>query len=324
MFFCWRHHKNPVGKSWKWQTDSPDFIVNEAIKKHTNAIAQLKGMTGIKESRWLEGVSQPRHCALSLVGEPIMYPHINELIHILHQKHISTFLVTNGQFPECIENLKGVTQLYVSVDAANRKDLKAIDRPLFSDFWERLMKSLENLKKKKFRTVYRLTLVKQFNMQEADEYGKLMLVGEPDFLEIKGVTFCGVSTNSNLSIKNSPWHSEVVEFGNAIIASNPQLEDMYELACEHRHSCCVVFAKKTYKINNEWHTWIDYEKFHELVLSGVEFSGMDYMRQTPKWAVFGSDERGFDPNENRVYTKGKYKRLGYSGLPSCTEMTIQN
>lgn len=28
-------------------------------------------------------------------------------------------------------------QLYVSVDAATKDSLKAIDRPLFGDFWER-------------------------------------------------------------------------------------------------------------------------------------------------------------------------------------------
>jgi wyosine [tRNA(Phe)-imidazoG37] synthetase (radical SAM superfamily) len=21
-FFCWRHHKNPVGKEWRWKTDA--------------------------------------------------------------------------------------------------------------------------------------------------------------------------------------------------------------------------------------------------------------------------------------------------------------
>lgn len=46
---------------------------------------------------------QARHCALSLVGEPIMYPAINELIDHLHSRRISTFLVTNAQFPDCIE-----------------------------------------------------------------------------------------------------------------------------------------------------------------------------------------------------------------------------
>ena len=50
---------------------------------------------------------------------------------------ISTFLVTNAQFPDAIKNLRPVTQLYVSVDAATKDSLKKIDRPLFKDFWER-------------------------------------------------------------------------------------------------------------------------------------------------------------------------------------------
>lgn len=32
-------------------------------------------------------------------------------------------------------------QLYVSVDAATKDSLKAIDRPLFGDFWERFLVS---------------------------------------------------------------------------------------------------------------------------------------------------------------------------------------
>lgn len=49
----------------------------------------------------------------------------------LHKKHISTFMVTNAQFPEAITNLVPVTQLYVSIDAATKESLKAVDRPLF-------------------------------------------------------------------------------------------------------------------------------------------------------------------------------------------------
>ncbi|MCI07136.1 tRNA wybutosine-synthesizing protein 1, partial [Trifolium medium] len=84
----------------------------------------------------------PRHCALSLVGEPIMYPEINALVDELHRRRISTFLVTNAQFPEKIKSLKPITQLYVSVDAGTKDSLKAIDRPLFGDFWERFIDQL--------------------------------------------------------------------------------------------------------------------------------------------------------------------------------------
>jgi wyosine [tRNA(Phe)-imidazoG37] synthetase (radical SAM superfamily) len=65
-----------------------------------------------------------------------MYPHINQMLKELHDRRISSFLVTNAQFPDRIAQLDPVTQLYVSVDASTRESLKAIDRPLFKDFWE--------------------------------------------------------------------------------------------------------------------------------------------------------------------------------------------
>ena len=113
-----------------------------------------------------------------------MYPKINRLVKLLHNRQISTFLVTNAQFPEAITNLQPVTQLYVSIDAATRDSLKAVDRPLFKDFWERFVKCLEALRDKKQRTVYRLTLVKSWNMDEVANYAKLIKLGQPDFIEI--------------------------------------------------------------------------------------------------------------------------------------------
>ena len=55
--------------------------------------------------------NNPIHCALSLVGEPIMYPHINEFVDYLHDKGISTYLVTNAQFPDAIATLPPITQV---------------------------------------------------------------------------------------------------------------------------------------------------------------------------------------------------------------------
>lgn len=136
--FCWRHHKNPVGREWRWKVDDAQMIVDEAVRLHQAMIYEFKGVPGVKHERWVEAHTV-KHCALSLVGEPIMYPHVNELVRLLHEKEISTFLVTNAQFPECIAKLDPVTQLYVSIDAATKETLKAIDRPLFKDFWERFL-----------------------------------------------------------------------------------------------------------------------------------------------------------------------------------------
>lgn len=125
-----------------------------------------------------------------------MYPEINKLASLLHQRRISTFLVTNAQFPDRIEALTPVTQLYVSVDAATPESLKAVDRPLFSDYWERFTGCLAALKTKRQRTVYRLTLVKGWNMAEVAQYAALVDLGTPDFIEIKvrgraAVRVCG-------------------------------------------------------------------------------------------------------------------------------------
>ncbi|XP_059634575.1 S-adenosyl-L-methionine-dependent tRNA 4-demethylwyosine synthase [Cornus florida] len=302
--FCWRHHTNPVGKSWRWKMDDPLDIVNSAIDLHTKMIRQMKGVPGVKQERLSEGLS-PRHCALSLVGEPIMYPEINSLVDELHRRRISTFLVTNAQFPEKIKMLKPITQLYVSVDAATKDSLKAIDRPLFGDFWERFIDSLTALREKQQRTVYRLTLVKGWNTEDIDAYFSLFDIGTPDFVEIKGVTYCGTSATSKLTMENVPWHADVKAFSEALAQKS---KGEYEVACEHVHSCCVLLARvEKFKVNGQWFTWIDYEKFHDLVASGRPFNSNDYMAATPSWAVYGAEEGGFDPGQSR-YRKERHHK----------------
>lgn len=151
--FCWRHHTNPVGTRWVWKLDSAESIVSGALAGHASMVKQMMGVPGASPERLLEA-QVVKHCALSLVGEPIIYPHINELVALLHEKSISTFLVTNAQFPDRIAQLSPITQLYVSVDASTKASLKKIDRPLFSDFWERFLCSLKALKEKVWCLVF--------------------------------------------------------------------------------------------------------------------------------------------------------------------------
>lgn len=221
--------------------------------------------------------------ALFLFSSP-RYPHINEFVDYLHQQDISSFLVTNAQFPEAIANLVPVTQLYVSIDAATKESLRAVDRPLFKDFWQRFLRSLEALRDKGQRTVYRLTLVKAYNMTEVEQYAELVERGQPELIEVKAVTYCGKSDGSDLTMQNVPWHDEVRAFCEALAA---RIGDGYGLACEHRHSCCVLIAKKKFFVDNKWHTWIDYPKFHALSKrwrdsNGTEsFTSMEYIAPTP-------------------------------------------
>lgn len=308
--FCWRHHTNPVGTEWRWKMDQPEVILKEAIENHQNMIKQFKGVPGIKEERFKEGMTV-KHCALSLVGEPIMYPEINRFLKLLHECKISSFLVTNAQFPAEIRNLKPVTQLYVSVDASTKDSLKKIDRPLFKDFWQRFLDSLKALAAKQQRTVYRLTLVKAWNVDELQAYAELVSLGHPDFIEVKGVTYCGESSASSLTMANVPWHEEVVRFVRELVDLIPD----YEIACEHEHSNCLLIAHKKFKIEREWWTWIDYNRFQELIQEYEDsggsktFSAEDYMAKTPHWALFGANERGFDPKDTRFQRKNKSKNI---------------
>ncbi|KAM3615604.1 uncharacterized protein V6R79_004923 [Siganus canaliculatus] len=308
--FCWRHHTNPVGTEWRWKMDPAEKILQDALEKHQNMIRQFRGVPGVKPERYEEGLAA-KHCALSLVGEPIMYPEINTFIRLLHSHHISSFLVTNAQFPQEIRSLEPVTQLYVSVDASTKESLKKIDRPLFKDYWPRFLDSLRALGEKRQRTVYRLTLVKAWNVEEMQSYSELIALGQPDFVEVKGVTYCGESSASSLTMANVPWHQEVVSFVQQLADMLPQ----YEIACEHEHSNCLLIAHTKFKVDGEWWTWIDYERFQDLVQIHQEsggqqsFSALDYVAKTPSWALFGAHEQGFDPADTRFQRRNKTKDI---------------
>ncbi|RDL39857.1 Flavoprotein [Venustampulla echinocandica] len=309
--FCWRHGTNPVGTTWRWVVEPPEMIFTGVKAGHYKKIKMLRGVPGVRAERFAEAM-RIRHCALSLVGEPIFYPHINEFLAMLHNEHISSFLVCNAQHPDQLAALTPVTQLYVSIDASNRESLRKIDRPLHRDFWERFNACLDILRERRFeqRTVFRLTLVKGFNIDdEVEGYARLVEQGLPCFVEIKGVTYCGTSTSSSagLTMANVPFYSEIQEFVLALTAALNKRGLGYGIAAEHAHSCCVLIASERFKNESgRWCTRIDYKRFFELLEKGEPFRPEEYMgEETPEWALWGNG--GFDPRDERVYRKGKNK-----------------
>ena len=313
--FCWRHGTNPVSTTWRWQVDDPQMIFDGAKAGHYKKIKMMRGVPGVRSERFEEAM-KIKHCALSLVGEPIFYPHINEFVDLLHGERISSFLVCNAQHPQQLNDLKRVTQLYVSIDASNKDSLRKIDRPLHRDFWERFQSCLDILKQKRFvqRTVFRLTLVKSFNVEdEAEGYADLIQRGLPCFVEIKGVTYCGTSSaaGAGLTMQNVPFYEEVVTFVQALSVALAKRGLEYGIAAEHEHSCCILLASNRFLIGGKWHTIIDYSRFFELLESGQDFAPEDYCKETPEWALWGNG--GFDPRDQRVDRKGRPKDLPASG-----------
>jgi len=191
-------------------------------------------------------------------------------------------MVTNAQYPEEIKNLRRVTQLYLSIDAPNKELLKKIDKPLFTDYWERMNKSLEYCAEKKDRTCIRLTIIKNLNDTHAEGYAKLIKKGRPDFIEVKAYMHVGPS-RERLTVEDMPWHEEIVEFTKELMKNLPE----YEIVTEHIPSRVVMCARKEFKRNGKWFTWIDFDKWNILINSGKYFNKYDFLKETPQVGLSG-------------------------------------
>lgn len=264
--FCWRGEKAPVSKQWYGPIDSPEHIIKHAIDEHVDLLQGYKGYEKANK-RALNDMEKVRHVALSLTGEPITYPLINETLKEFHKRKISTFLVTNAQYPEQMKKIDRVTQLYLSIDAPNKELMKKIDQPLFKDFWERMLACLDLLKTRKYRTCIRLTLIKDENMCDYKGYASLIKRGMPDFVELKSYVWVGEG-RKNYKINNMPTLKDMEEFMKKLLKELPE----YEYIKTHKPSRAILLVRKS--LNKK--TWINFPKFFEMIEEGKDFSMEDY------------------------------------------------
>jgi tRNA wybutosine-synthesizing protein 1 len=264
--FCWRGTKAPVAKEWYGPIDDPEHIIHHAIDAHLQLLIGFKGSSKANPHLYNES-TQVRHVALSLTGEPITYPRINEILEAFHKREISTFLVTNAQFPEQIKKIKACTQLYLSIDAPDKQTLKIIDRPLFPDYWERMQECLDLLRDLPFRTCIRLTCVKGVNMTNPQGYATLIRKGLPQFIEVKAYVHVG-SSRENLRRENMPLIEEVEQFTQELLNHLPE----YERIKVHKPSRVVLLARKDVQKK----CWINFPKFFSTVNSGKALQATSY------------------------------------------------
>ena len=178
-----------------------------AIKAHVELLQGFKGNPKSVEEK-LKSMEKPLHFAISLTGEPTMYPRLPEMIDYITEKGMTAFLVTNGTIPEMVERLieHQPTQLYISVYGSNKEMHQRTANPITKDAWENLNKSLSMMHKFK-RNVMRLTLVRGFNFMDPEGYAKLAEKYNPMFIECKGFAFVGHS-QERLEVHNMPYHHE--------------------------------------------------------------------------------------------------------------------
>ncbi len=142
----------------------------------------------------------PNHAAISLDGEPFLYPKLDGLVSEFRDRNMTTFIVTNGTLPERIESLNSLpSQLYVTLPAPNEEIYKKVCRPMIKNGWSKISDTLDLVESLSCRTLVRLTAVKNLNISEnyIKDYVKLIDKANPNFFEIKGFTLQARALNIN-------------------------------------------------------------------------------------------------------------------------------
>ncbi len=223
--YCWRLNVSDVPAEFRWKEvpeegakwDDPEEIAEESIRLQRMIVQGYKGVKVFRKE-WVYEAEEPKHAAISLTGEPTLYPHIGGLVEAYAKRGMTTFIVTNGTLPERLENLeREPTQLYVTVSAPNEKLYMEITRPLWPDAWSRLQKTLEMLQSFSSPTVMRIPLIKGFNMDDKviEEFSRLIRKSQPTYVEPKAYMWVGYSRR-RLGRENMPTHEEVRAFASKI------------------------------------------------------------------------------------------------------------
>lgn len=214
--FCWRD-TDITKTSWDSDDyDDPKTIIEDCIANQKQLLCGYFGNDNANPKK-LEECVEPNNAAMSLAGEPLLYPEINQLIHEFKRKDFTTFLVSNGENPERIAALEEEepTQLYVSLDAPNEDTYKRVCLPQVENGWQKLNESLELLSTLDTRKVLRITSVKDLNMNNPEEYAKIISKCDVDYVEIKAYMFVGDSRN-RLEWENMPKTVDLQNFAHEV------------------------------------------------------------------------------------------------------------
>jgi tRNA wybutosine-synthesizing protein 1 len=217
--FCWRDHEGHAYEMDDVEWDDPDAVAESSIELQRKLLSGFGGNEQVPRERFEESM-EPRHVAISLDGEPSLYPYLPELIEAFHDRDMTTFLVSNGTNPEVLADCDP-TQLYVSVDAAERATFDDVVRAVEDDAWERLIDTMDVLADKdETRTVLRTTCMDGWNMEDPDWYAGFYRRADPDFVELKAYMHVGHS-RGRLDRDTMPDHDDVVAFAEDVMSYMP-------------------------------------------------------------------------------------------------------
>ncbi|MFH0927307.1 MAG: radical SAM protein [Candidatus Micrarchaeota archaeon] len=200
----------PLPKNFSW--DEPQLIADGLIAEQKRIMSGFRGNEKADKNRAKEAM-EPKHVALSLIGEPALYPKLSKLLEIFHKKGMTTFLVTNGTLPEAIKNLNPLpTQLYVSLVAPDGKTHAKVTQAsseAAKKNWQNYLKSLEllNFLSKKTRTVLRMTVAHGLNDQNPQGFANLILLSQAHYIEVKSMVYVGWARNKERGLRLEDMYS---------------------------------------------------------------------------------------------------------------------
>ncbi len=245
MFFCtfnclhcWRNFDYILPRE-KEDWDNPKQILDACVCAQLELLEGFHGNPNTDRKKLMDAMA-PKHVAISLSGEPTLYPYLPEFIDEIMGRGMTAFLVSNGTRPEMIENLleHQPTNLYISFYGTNPGMYKKTAVPMEKNSWEDVNKSLSLLGKFDCNTVVRLTLTRGLNFSDPKGYAEIIDKTGAKFIECKAFMAVGGSRRM-LEYADMPLHSEIQEFA-AAIESNSS----YRIINEKADSRVVLLGRE--------------------------------------------------------------------------------
>jgi tRNA wybutosine-synthesizing protein 1 len=249
---CWRAIEMTIDNELRGKVDSPKEIINGCINAQRVLLSGFKVDKNSKKKQLSKAnmkkfkeAQEPMQFAISLSGEPMVYEHVGGLIEELRKRGKTSFLVTNGLYPEKLEQLEKTkqlpTQLYISVNAPNEEIYNKIHRSSKKDAWKKLNESLELMAKlrNKTRTVFRMNLILDMNMTDEKKYAEMIKKANPMFVEMKAFMCVGFA-NQRIPYEKMPYHEDIIDFSKKMLKFLPE----YKLLDEKKESRVALLGKK--------------------------------------------------------------------------------
>ena len=253
--FCWRPMEwMKKVKFEENEVDEPDYIIAETVKQRKRLLSGIGGASGVDRKKFDDGFKKfPSHWAISLSGEPTIYPKLAEMVTQLraNPEVRSIFIVSNGQEPDRLVELANKkalpTQLYISLAASNEQKFNEINRSVYKDGWKRLNKTLDIVAGLPCRRVIRLTVIRDVNEddQTLPEYAALIEKSKVDFVEVKSYMALGFS-RKRLGPKHMAYPEYLTPWTERLVNHLPN----YQIIDQDTQSQIILLKRKDSKYEN--------------------------------------------------------------------------